>query len=40
MEEERSARHWLGGGRCGIEAHTEEERASIGVWRGNDSSQG
>jgi hypothetical protein len=36
------ARHWSGGahrgrgGGCAVEADAEEERASVGVWRGND----
>jgi hypothetical protein len=39
-EEEQSVRHWCGGGRHDIMADAEKERALVGVWRGNDSSQG
>jgi hypothetical protein len=39
-EEERSVRRQRGGGRRSVEADTEEEQTSTGVWRGNDSSQG
>jgi hypothetical protein len=36
VEEEWSVRRPRGGGRRGVEADTEEERAPMGVWWGND----
>jgi hypothetical protein len=40
VEEERSVRCQRGGGRRGIMADVEEDRVPVGVWYGNDNSQG
>jgi hypothetical protein len=36
VKEERSVRHWRGGGQRSIEVDVEEEQVPTGVWRGND----